>query len=436
MTSESEPVKLLPSKKKYWWSLEDWVAVWIGITSLIVILAGYRPAARSLKWEGLNDGLQILSLESLLGWAGVSAVVWLISSIGILLMKDSVPRYTPAYFVVFLLAFGAQFIAGNSLMNTLGLESVIFALILGLLISNTVGTPEWLMAGVRTEYFIKTGLILMGATILFGEILQAGLYGILQSVLVVVVVWYFSFWLCKKLKLDDEFATMLSTAVSICGVSAAIAACGAIEGDRRKLSYVTSIVLIVAIPMIVIQPWLIKYFNIPDVVAGAWLGGTLDTTGSVVAAGELISETATKVGTIVKFSQNVLLGIAAFILSVWWSARSSTKGNEQKGSTIGVIWSRFPKFVLGFIGASLVFSFAMEPATAKSAKPVITLLRNVWFALAFVSIGLETKFTDLLKMEEGRPFWGFLGAQGFNVIWTLILAWLIFGGVFFPVPSI
>ena len=72
-----------------------------------------------------------------------------------------------------------------------------------------------------------------------GEILRAGALGVLQSVLVVIVVWYFSFWLAKKLRLDDEFATMLSTAVSICGVSAAIAACGAIEGDRRKLSYVT-----------------------------------------------------------------------------------------------------------------------------------------------------------------------------------------------------
>src|SRR5690606_6698769 len=104
MTSESGPDLSLPSRKKYWWNLEDWVAVWIGITSLIVILAGYRPAARSLKWESLGDGLKILSLESILGWAGVAVVVWLISSIGILLMKDSVPRYTPAYLVIFLLA--------------------------------------------------------------------------------------------------------------------------------------------------------------------------------------------------------------------------------------------------------------------------------------------------------------------------------------------
>jgi uncharacterized membrane protein YadS len=181
--------------------------------------------------------------------------------------------------------------------------------------------------------------------------------------------------------------------------------------------------------MIVIQPWLIKTFGIPDAVAGAWLGGTLDTTGSVVAAGELISETATKVGTIVKFSQNVLIGAAAFLLSVWWSARSSQKAE------VAVIWERFPKFVLGFVGASLVFSFVLDAGVAAKAKPAITSLRNMWFAMAFVSIGLETKFTDLLATEEGRPFWSFLGAQTFNAVWTLVLAWLIFGGVWFETPQ-
>jgi uncharacterized membrane protein YadS len=274
----------------------------------------------------------------------------------------------------------------------------------------------------------------MGATIIFGDIMKAGVLGMLQSVLVVIVVWYFSFWLAKRFRLDDEFAAMLSTAVSICGVSAAIAACGAIEGDRRKLSYVTSIVLIVAVPMIVIQPWLIRTFGIPEMVAGAWLGGTLDTTGSVVAAGELIGETATKIGTIVKFSQNVLIGVAAFLLSIWWSTKAS--GGEAKKTGAGVIWSRFPKFVLGFIGASLVFSFLLSPALVNSVKPSITNLRNVWFSMAFVSIGLETKFEDLLRMDEGRPLWSFLGAQAFNVVWTLLLAWLIFGGVLFPVPKL
>jgi uncharacterized integral membrane protein (TIGR00698 family) len=408
-----------------WWRTEDWTVVWIGLLALAAVLWGYKPASLSFKWTDPGQIAGLLSTRLIeLGVLGYA-----LSVIGMLVLGVKIGEFTKGFPVVFALGVTAHVLAGNATANAWGIEFVIFALVVGLLVSNTVGTPKWLEAAVRTEFYIKTGIILMGATIIFREILQAGMLGILQSVLVVVVVWYFSFWLAKKLRLDDEFAAMLSTAVSICGVSAAIAACGAIQGDRRKLSYVTSIVLIVAVPMIVIQPWLIKTFGIPDAVAGAWLGGTLDTTGSVVAAGELISETATKVGTIVKFSQNVLIGAAAFLLSVWWSARSSQKAE------VSVIWERFPKFVLGFVGASLVFSFVLDAGVAAKAKPAITSLRNMWFAMAFVSIGLETKFTDLLTTEEGRPFWSFLGAQAFNAVWTLVLAWLIFGGVWFETPK-
>ena len=422
------------ARTKPWWALEDWVVVWLGFTALAAIAAGYRPVSLAFKWAAPADLNNLFSTAVLSGWLAVAAPALLLGAVGVALLRDPVTAFASAFPIVFLLSLVAQICGGNATANAWGIEFVIFALAAGLLVSNTVGTPQWLMPAVRTELYIKTGIILMGATIIFGDIMKAGVLGMLQSVLVVAVVWYFSYWLAKRLRLDDEFAAMLSTAVSICGVSAAIAACGAIEGDRRKLSYVTSIVLIVAVPMIVIQPWLIRQFHIPDMVAGAWLGGTLDTTGSVVAAGELIGETATKIGTIVKFSQNVLIGLAAFLLSLWWSTKAAP-GHQRKASA-GVIWARFPKFVLGFIAASLLFSFVVPGALVTAMKPALTNLRNAFFALAFVSIGLETKFTDLLQMDEGRPFWCFLGAQAFNVAWTLVLSWLIFGGGIFAVPKL
>jgi uncharacterized membrane protein YadS len=275
----------LAARTKPWWALEDWVVVWLGFTAIAAIAAGYRPVSLAFKWAALADLNTLFSPAVLSGWLAVAAPALVLGAVGVALLRDPVTSFAGAFPIVFLLSLVAQICGGNATANAWGIEFVIFALAAGLLVSNTVGTPQWLMPAVRTELYIKTGIILMGATIIFGDIMKAGVLGMLQSVLVVAVVWYFSFWLAKRLRLDDEFAAMLSTAVSICGVSAAIAACGAIEGDRRKLSYVTSIVLIVAVPMIVIQPWLIRFFHIPDMVAGAWLGGTLDTTGSVVAAG-------------------------------------------------------------------------------------------------------------------------------------------------------
>lgn len=414
-----------PAPRPAWWKHEDWLAVWLGTFFLAAVLLGLRLSLPVMKWATTADLGRVFA-PATLGAAAILCVLYLVTSLpGILACGGSAIRYIAAFPVVFALAWLAQIVAGNATVNYWGVEYVIFALIFGLLISNLGLMPAWLMEAVRTEYFIKTGLVIMGATILFQEILRAGARGMLQAFLVVIVIWYFAFWVAKKMRIDDEFAVILSSAVSICGVSAAIATCGAIQGDRRKLSYVASLVLIVAIPMIVFQPWIVRAFQIPEEVAGAWLGGTLDTTGSVVAASALIGETATRIGTIVKFSQNVLIGFAAFALSVWWSFRQPSAGQERP--TAKVIWERFPKFVLGFMAASLIFSFLIDPGKNKEVQSLIGGLRTWWFALAFTSIGLETRFTDLLSMEGGRPLVMFLVAQGANLVWTLILAYLIFG---------
>jgi uncharacterized membrane protein YadS len=236
------------------------------------------------------------------------------------------------------------------------------------------------------------------------------------------------------LRVDDEFGAMLSTAVSICGVSAAIAACGAIQGDKKKLSYVTSLVLIVAVPMMIVMPWVAKSTGMDELVAGAWLGGTLDTSASVVAAGALISDAAMKTGVIVKFSQNALIGVAAFMLAIWWALKLRATTGERPSAA--VIWERFPKFVIGFVIASAVFSFALSPELVNGTRGALTEVRTWWFALAFVCIGLETRFVELATTEQGRPALAFIGAQTFNVFWTLLLAWLLFGGVIFAQPVI
>ena len=384
--------------------------------------AGALAGSKVFSTANLGKGLTI-------GIAGL-----IIGAIGFALIGGKVGAFMLGFPVVFVLAWLARMLAGNGLFVEYGVEYVIFALLLGLLISNTIGTPAWLKPGVQTEYYIKTGLVILGAGLLFMEVVQAGALGILQAILVVVVVWYVCFWMCRKLRVDDDFAAMLSSSVAICGVSAAIATCGAIQGDKKKLSYVTSLVLIVAVPMMIIMPWLVKAFQIPDIIAGAWMGGTLDTSATVVAAGALISDAAMKTGVIVKFSQNALIGVAAFILVVWWTYKGGAATGQKP--TAGIIWERFPKFVLGFLIASALFSFFLPTGMVDGTKSVLGELRTWWFALAFVCIGLETRFVDLATMEGGRPAVAFIGAQIVNVFWTLLLAYLIFGWVIFPVPDI
>lgn len=411
---------------------EDWTAVLLGATVLALVLVGLAPALPGLRWSDAASAVRLFAPDVLGGWLVAGVGVGILAAAGLALEGGDVARFTRGYPAVFALAWLSLVLAGHAAPTAWGVEYVIFALALGLLVSHLGIVGPAIRAAARSELFIKTGLVIMGATILFGDILQAGALGIVQAVSVVIVVWYVAFWLTKRFRVDEELAVMLATAVSICGVSAAIAACGAIQGDRRKLSYVSALVLVVAVPMIILMPWIVRLAGIPDVVAGAWMGGTLDTTPSVVASAALVSETTMKIGTIVKFSQNVLIGVAALVLSIWWAMHHRQAGDTATGAS--VIWQRFPKFVLGFMAASLVFSFLLGPELVNRTKDAIGSVRTIWFALAFVAIGLETRLGNLVNLDEGRPLAAFLLAQAFNIVWTLALAWLIFGGILFASP--
>ncbi len=356
----------------------------------------------------------------------MSLIVAALAYLGYLFMgnKDK-GQFFLSFIGIYLLALLSGYIAGISKIKALGLESVFFAVLIGLLIRNTVGLPKWLAPAVRSEYYIKAGLVILGSSILFNEIMRAGALGMIQAVIVVLSVWYFSFWVSRRIfKIDQEMSMLLSSAVSICGVSAAIATSGAIKGEPKKLSFVISLVLIVAIPMMYLLPLLAKWIGLSEEVAGAWLGGTIDTTAAVVASGKFIGETAEQYSVIIKSAQNVLLGVAAFVISIYWSFRGTNVDIRPSGK---VLWERFPKFVLGFLLASLIFSFAFDAETGKVLSKVANKgARNLLFSLAFVCIGLETDFRYIFKKENARYIWSFLTAQGFNIIVTLIVAWLLF----------
>jgi len=413
---------------------EDWLAVLVGGAMIALVLLGLRPGTPRFAWGTDAAPLAgLLTAENLARTAQVALLVLGPLLAGAAVLRANVQTFLPGALVLYALAWLAQAMAGNVSSAGWGLEYVIFALAIGLAINHTVGVPAWLREAVRTEYYIKTGLVVLGATILFDEIVGAGMLGILQALVVVISVWAFSFWLAKRMRVDDELATMLASAVSICGVSAAIATCGAIQGDRKKLSYVTSLVLVVAMPMMVLMPWVAKAMDMPAVVAGAWLGGTLDTSAAVVAAGELLGDAGRNAAVVVKLSQNALIGVAAFLLTVWWATRNQT---GKHGASIGLIWERFPKFVFGFLLASLVFSFLLNDASVAATRGLINNLRTVLFAMAFVSIGLETSLGSLVTTDGGRPALAFLGGQAFNVVVTLLAAYALFGGLLFALPDL
>lgn len=407
---------------------EDWVVVILGLLTVIITLSGLVLPVPVFNWNN-NAELtgKVLSAKNIQLILLQLLFVLVVAGIGSWLTGKSIKTFITGFPALYLLTIIALVIAGSATIRNLNLEAVIISLSIGLLISNFFKVPVWLRAALSTELYVKIGLILLGTSVIFGDILKAGTLGLVQALIVVISVWYFAFWISKKLKVDNEMTMMLASAVSICGVSAAIATSGAIKGDSKKLSYVISLVLITAIPMMIAMPYAAQWLGLSQEVTGAWLGGTIDTTGAVVASGTLVGETALKISTIVKFSQNVLLGVAAFAISIYWSyTKTPGVDGERVKPSLAVIWERFPKFVLGFIAASLLFSFFIPASVITEVKGSLKNLQLLWFTLAFTSIGLETKFSDLFKNENRKPLYAFLIAQTFNIFITLVIAYFLF----------
>ncbi len=394
---------------------EDWVIVYAG--AIILLLATIFPEfmpSMPKKLEAASDWSQ----------AGIMFVsIAVLTYLSHAVLRRTMKGLFFSLLVIFGLSLGAQVVAHIPIIKEWGLESVFFSVIFGLIVSNCFRIPEWLKPAIQSEFYIKIGIVCLGSTILFGEVMKSGAFGLAQALIVVFTVWLFAFRISRRMGVDREMSTMLASSVSICGVSAAIATSGVIKGDNKKLSYIISLVLVCAIPMMYLMPWLAELLGLSEEVAGAWLGGTIDTTGAVTASGTMLGETAAQTAIIVKSSQNVLLGVAAFIISLMWTYQG--KQREEK-PTLGVIWDRFPKFVVGFILASLVFSFLLDVESAKAVGKITKGFANTLFGIAFVCIGLETRFADIFSKENRRSLWAFLTAQGFNIVVTLVVAYILF----------
>ncbi|HOZ96343.1 MAG TPA: putative sulfate exporter family transporter [Niabella sp.] len=406
---------------------EDWVVVLLGFFIIGSTLCGLVITPPTYSWNNWSSlSTEIFGFQNLKNILFQFVYVYFVALMGAVILGKPVGKMAKAFPIIYLLTMIASLVGDHQGVKVLNMETVIFCLALGLMIGNVFKLPTWLKEPGASEFFVKIGLVILGTNVIFSDILKAGSLGLIQALAVVLAVWYFAYWLCKKLKVDEEMSLMLSSAVSICGVSAAIATSGAIKGDSKKLSLIVSLVLITAVPMMIAMPYLARAMGLTEEVTGAWLGGTIDTTGAVVASGTLVGETALKVSTIVKFSQNVLLGVAAFAISVYWSYSKKSKDVAFEKPGLKVIWNRFPKFVIGFILASLIFSFLLSADTVAAVKAPLKNIQLLWFALAFTTIGLETNFRDLIGVENRKPVVAFLVAQFFNILFTLLIASLLF----------
>lgn len=365
----------------------------------------------------------------------------LLFSVGAWFLGWSVPKFLIAFPAVFVLAVISYAIAAQADIGAWGLEYVFWAILIGLIISNTIGTPAWLLPAVQVEYYIKTGLVLLGASILFGKIVIIGLPGLAVTWLVTPFVLVGTYWFGQHvLKMESKTLNItVSADMSVSGVSAAIATAAACRAKKEELTLAVGISIIFTSIMMFLMPAFAKAVGMHPVLAGAWMGGTIDSTGSVVAAGALIGPVAMEVAATIKMIQNIMIGFVAFCVAAYWATRVERTPGDIDLSFMGAmreIWARFPKFILGFIGASIAFSVIHGVLGQDLGRVLIddgvirgwtSGLQGWFFCLAFVSIGLSTDFRELGHLfKGGKPVTLYVVGQTASLFMSIAMCYVMF----------
>ena len=432
------------------WKKEDWLAVWIGFIIIAVgavaVLTGAFDfsAAKFSTWHLWEDVAEKKSLvDQFTGafWLKLLrtfVVLGALFTVGVKLQGGKIKEYLPAFAALFVLAVVVRLISAEFTLNRY-LEWAFWALIVGLLISNTVGVPQWLRPAIRTEFYIKTGLVVMGFSVLFSNIAKFGLYGLgiawVVTPIVIIFMWWFG---TKVLKIDNKpLVITIASATSVCGTSAAIATGAAAGAKKNDLGIAISISIIFTILMMVFEPMIIKAVGMNELMGGALIGGTVDSTGAVVLAGNALGPEGEQAAVLVKSIQNILIGFIAFFVALFFATKVEKNSERKVGA--GEIWTRFPKFIIGFFVASLVASFIIQPlagsADVKAINTVLDQYKNWAFVLAFTSIGLDTNFREIAKqLHGGKVLWLYVVGQLFNIALTFFAVWLLLSGVIFEVP--
>jgi uncharacterized integral membrane protein (TIGR00698 family) len=432
---------------------EDWWAIWIGL-GLIAVALGLFAAGGSIKWiavapqkwSHLSDVRSQLQQHAV--QYGALFVLWAFAfGIGAAALGIKITRFLPAFLVIYLAAGAIYFLGLWDQAAHYNLEPPLVALGLGLLISNSVGVPRWLEPGLRVEFYIKTGIVLLGAGLPLTLIAWAGPVAIVQAAIVSLTTFGVIYFSAVRMGLDKRLAATLGTGGAVCGVSGAIAVGGAVGAKKEHVSVTISVVVVWAIAMIFILPLVARGLGLSTGVAGAWIGTSEFADAAGLAAAQTYGgyagnvpgiagnpEAAVSAFTLMKvIGRDVWIGVWAFVLSLIATTRWERTGVNSKANA-AEIWGRFPKFVLGFLVASAVVTLVSRgydyAAYKKEVLPALVsplqAFRTWAFTFAFLAIGLTTRLREFVSIGA-KPFYAFSIGVAVNVLLGFILSTQVFG---------
>lgn len=472
-----------------WFRIEDTLAVLIGFF-VVALSLGVLAGVDLLGWA-VSAKVWVLPEQALApaakSYADMPGLISLlltalalttVLTIGAWFLGEKPLRFAGRFIVLFTLAF-ACWTAGHYAMIaatpdkmpkgikwSLGLTGeagYLVALIYGLLIGNL--SPQiaaWFAPAARSELYVKTAIVIIGANLgakaaeasgLASSLMFRGFAAIIEAYL---IYWALVYLLARTVfGFSREWAAPLAAGISICGVSAAITTGAAIRARPIVPVMVSSLVVVFSVIEMLILPAAAKYFLADEpMVAAAWMGLAVKTDGAAVSSGTITAAMvlpSDKNGqdwmilttTTVKVFIDLFIGVWAILLAIIWATVIDRRsGEESRRIPIGEIWSRFPKFVFGYLLAFLGFlAVGLSDPTSipalKSGTSEADQVRRIFFVLTFFSIGLSANFRRLWAEGLGKLALVYVVSLFGFVIWIgLLISFLFFGGIQPPAASL
>ncbi|WP_066634133.1 putative sulfate exporter family transporter [Desulfolucanica intricata] len=472
---------------------EDWWAVILG---LFVFALGLGPifgvdclgwVTKQKVWIEISKSIAPISE----GYAGISGIysaflMYLfmlgITTVGAFFMKFRLGKYIIGFSIIYWLTFACMIIGNSAYIGAtpdkradfgitwslgLGEMGLVFAMIIGLIIGNFFqGFARFLEEAAKPEWFIKIGIVILGAAIGIKTVEAAGLAstvivrGLCAVVEAYLIYWPLVYFISRKyFKFTPEWSAPLASGISICGVSAAIATGGAIRSRPHIPAILAAVIIVFVALELLFLPWLAATLLYSEpMVAGSWMGLAVKSDGGAVASGAITdslirAKAASELGihwekdwiltttTVTKVFIDIFIGVWAFILAIIWSVFKVDRCSAKAGSKISAaeIWDRFPKFVIGFALTMLVLLVwgLNDPSIVSDAKNganQANVIRTMFFALCFFSIGLVTNVRKLWNAGMGRIVSVYAVCLFGFILWIgLLISWLFYHGITPPV---
>ena len=429
---------------------EDAWAVWIGLIIVASISLIWLFGGDAQNFVLVFSAYDSFSETPALVWAQLPriliffAVLTTVFCIAVESMGHDTREFLKGFLLLFIIAVIVEVLGSWNVARAFNLETPVIALILGMIIGNFVRIPHWFDSAMRTEFYVKTGIVIMGATLPFSFIINAGPVAFGQaaciSIITFLVVYSFGAYIFR---LNKPFAATLAAGSSICGVSASIAIGSSVNAKKSHVSISITLVVIWATIMMFLLPIVCRTLGVEGAVAGAWIGSSEYADAAGVAAAARFGDEALATFTITKvLGRDLFVGVWSLVMAlvsvmVW--ERKSNPRNSENGSvgggqkpSVSILWERFPKFVLGFLVTSAIVSMVAlyfgTSSTGAIMQNVVVPLRSLrdWaFVLCFLCIGMTTRIRDLATMS-----WKPMAAFSIGVLINFALGWFFSTVVF------